>query len=226
MYETYSADALPTRPIYASTYHPQTNGQVEQYNRTIMAILRNYVSEHQNDWDEYATSLTYAYNTAIYRSTGTTPFNLVLSNPPASFSLHHSVSEPSKAVDKRELRDEYVSLLERAVRFARSLLRKTQLRYKLDLDKRIRVANRHIRAGYYVYLDPRDGKKVDGKLIITAEGPHRVLLNDRRTFVIQRGKFVERVNSDRVIYAPPPMNAPTSEPFAATTLDVLEKIIE
>ena len=37
--------------LYTSAYHPQTNGQVEQYNRTIAAMLPNYVGEHQDDCD-------------------------------------------------------------------------------------------------------------------------------------------------------------------------------
>ena len=35
--------------MYTSTYHPKTNGQVERYNRTILAMLRNYVNKHQDD---------------------------------------------------------------------------------------------------------------------------------------------------------------------------------
>ena len=51
---------------------------MKRYNRTILAMLRNYVIEHQNDWDEFTTVLTYAYNNHVHRSTGTTPFDLVL----------------------------------------------------------------------------------------------------------------------------------------------------
>jgi len=35
-------------------------GGAERYNRTVLAMLRNYVNEHQEDWDKYASSLTYA----------------------------------------------------------------------------------------------------------------------------------------------------------------------
>ena len=72
---------LEIKNLYTSAYHPQTNGQVERYNRTIASMLRNYVNEHQNDWDVYVGPLTYAYNSHVHRSTRTTPFELVLSRP-------------------------------------------------------------------------------------------------------------------------------------------------
>ena len=68
--------------LYTSAYHPQTNGQVERYNRTIASMLCNYVNEHQDDWDVYLGPLTYAYKSHVHRSTRTTPFELVLSRPP------------------------------------------------------------------------------------------------------------------------------------------------
>ena len=219
-------ECLGIANVFTSTYHPQTNGQVERYNRTVLAMLRSYVNEHQTDWDEYATALTYAYNNSIHRTTGTTPFNLVLSNPPASFLMHQSVTDSDATKTKRQAREDFVSRLENAVATARVRLRKTQLRYKRDFDRRVRIANQHIRPGQYVYLDPRDGTKTDGKLGIVAEGPYKVLLNDRRTFVIQRGEVVERVNSDRITYSPPPPNVPSPKPFEATTADILEKNID
>ena len=150
--------------MYTSTYHPQTNGQVERYNRKILAMLRNYVNEHQDDWNEYVTALTYAYNTSVHRSTGTTPFDLVLSHPPARFTLHYDVAEPRFDPNSKKSREDYIRRLEMAILKARDRLKKTQLRYKQEFDKRICVSNRNIFAGQYIYLDPRDGEKVHGKL--------------------------------------------------------------
>ena len=35
----------------ATAYHPQGNGQVDRYNRTLEAILSKVVADNQKDWD-------------------------------------------------------------------------------------------------------------------------------------------------------------------------------
>lgn len=37
--------------IFESAYYLQTKGQVERYNRSLLAMLHTYVIEHQNDWE-------------------------------------------------------------------------------------------------------------------------------------------------------------------------------
>ena len=72
---------------FTTTYHPQANGQVERYNRTILAALRTYVADHPRDWDLYTDELTYAYNCLPHTSTDVAPFDLVLSKPPGPLAL-------------------------------------------------------------------------------------------------------------------------------------------
>ena len=125
--------------VFTSTYHPQKNGQVERYNRTVLAILRNNVNEHQNDWDEIASVLTYVYNNHVHRRTGTTPFNLVLSRPLPALLLYYNecgVRKPNE-----EQRDHYIKQLEATLRKAYDRLLKTQQRHKRDFDKQVRSAN-------------------------------------------------------------------------------------
>ena len=137
--------------IFTSTYHPQTNGRVERYNRTFPAMLRNYVNEHQNDSDRYAMAVTYSYNCHVDQSTNTTTFNLVLSRPPPEFSLHHSVKirAPPTAEQKRD----YAKRLDDVIQTGYSRFMKTQQRYKGDFDRRIKKIERNIREGDYVYID-------------------------------------------------------------------------
>ena len=73
---------LKMKSATRATYHPQTNGQCERFNRTFLAGLRSFVSEHPRYWSEYTELLPFAYNTQTHPSTGLTPIDLFLSNPP------------------------------------------------------------------------------------------------------------------------------------------------
>ena len=124
---------------FTSAYHPQANGQVERYNRTILSMLRCYVEEHQNDWDRYASALTYAYNNHVHRGTGTTPFELILSRPPPPFSLHKAIRQ-RPAMERRD-RQEFLKQLDEAIQKPYGRLKKSQKRYKRDFDTRVRRSN-------------------------------------------------------------------------------------
>lgn len=53
---------LNTTTEFTTTHNPQTNGQAERLNCTILTSLRSYIEEHPRDWDMYTPALTYAYN--------------------------------------------------------------------------------------------------------------------------------------------------------------------
>ena len=76
---------------FTTTYYSQANGQVERYNRTILAALPTYMADHTKDWDFYTDALTYAltnaYNFLPHTSTDVAPFNLVLYKPPGPLVL-------------------------------------------------------------------------------------------------------------------------------------------
>jgi transposase InsO family protein len=46
--------------VFTTAYHPQTNGQVERYNRMMLANLRAYVAKRQDDWDDYTSAVTFS----------------------------------------------------------------------------------------------------------------------------------------------------------------------
>ena len=203
--------------LYTSAYHLQTNGQVGRYNCTIASMLRNYVNEHQDDWDVYVGPLTYAYNSHVHRSTRTTPFELVLSRHPPEVSLRRTEGD-GPLPDRRTHRAAFLKKLDETIQKAYGSLRRTQARYKRDFDKRVRRVNTRLKPGNYVYLDPTDGGKTSNKLASPAGGPYRVLANDQRTITIDRDGVTERVSADRCVYAPPPVDAPRTSTTAASDL--------
>ena len=76
--------------VFTTAYHPQANGQVERFNRTIVNGLRGYVAENQRSWDEFTSALTFGYNCRVHASLGIAPFELVFSRPPPPFSVETS----------------------------------------------------------------------------------------------------------------------------------------
>ena len=70
------------RHAFTSTYHPQTNGQIERFNRTMLAGLRIFTMDNVKTWAEHVGALTYSYNTTVHHSLGLTPFQLLLTELP------------------------------------------------------------------------------------------------------------------------------------------------
>jgi hypothetical protein len=43
-------------------FHPQTDGQTEVVNKTVVHLLRGYCSKHPKLWDEHLHYIQHAYN--------------------------------------------------------------------------------------------------------------------------------------------------------------------
>jgi len=60
----------------STSFHPQTDGQTEQANRSIGQILRTAVRPDQKDWVEKINMVEFAINSSVSTSTGYAPFEL------------------------------------------------------------------------------------------------------------------------------------------------------
>ena len=58
-------------------YRPQSDGQVERFNRTLIAVLKPLVNEQTDDWDEQVDFVVHAYNSTVHASTNCSPNLLV-----------------------------------------------------------------------------------------------------------------------------------------------------
>ena len=184
--------------VFTTTYHPQTNGQVERFNRTLAAMLRCYVEDNPGLWCLYASALCYAYNISVHSTTGTTPFYLVLSRPPPEFTRDHRPQSRTRTA--RAQKSDYVRRLHVALQKASRSLERAKARYKRDFDRGIR-ATRGIEIGDHIFLNTHDGTAKRPNLTHNISGRYRVLRHDNNTIVIQRGEVVERVSRDKVTLA-------------------------
>ena len=61
----------------STTYHPQSNGEIEAFNKTLTRGLTKICNTDKDDWDEKIPAVLWAYKTTYKSSTDQTPFRLV-----------------------------------------------------------------------------------------------------------------------------------------------------
>ena len=65
-----------------TAYHPQGNGQVERFNRTLESMLAKVVTDNQKDWDKHLPQVLFAYRTSLHETTKFTPYFLNFGRSP------------------------------------------------------------------------------------------------------------------------------------------------
>ncbi|KAG1946509.1 thy-1 membrane glycoprotein [Pimephales promelas] len=82
---------LGVKKTRTTPLHPQSDGLVERFNRTLATQLAILTSQHQRDWDQHLPLVLWAYRTAVQESSQCTPMfgrelrtpvDLVFGSPP------------------------------------------------------------------------------------------------------------------------------------------------
>lgn len=73
---------LHIRTLRTSVYHPQTDGLVERFNRTLKNMIRKVVSRDGRNWDTLLPYLMFAIREVPQTSTGFSPFELLYGRHP------------------------------------------------------------------------------------------------------------------------------------------------
>ena len=83
-----SLDAFEISKSHITAYHPEGDGMVERFNRSLFQLLHTYI-ETESDWEKHLPLALYAYPMAVHASTGVSPHILMFGRPP------HSTMVPS-----------------------------------------------------------------------------------------------------------------------------------
>jgi hypothetical protein len=70
--------SIGTKLTFASVYHPESNGAVEQANRIVFsAVSKTLFNLRKGKWVEELPKVVWSHNTTASRTTGFTPFKLL-----------------------------------------------------------------------------------------------------------------------------------------------------
>jgi ribosomal protein L21E len=156
----------------STAYHPQTDGQTENTNKTVENMLRAYVNHHLDDWDEHLVSAEMAINNAVQDSTGYSPYYL-------TFGQH--LNFPLNAAAQRSEEKESVS--ESAAEFVRRtglLVEEARKNLLAEQERQRRQANKHRREVKYkegdmVMLETKHLSTHNSKLRPKFVGPFNIV---------------------------------------------------
>ena len=132
--------------IRTSPYHPQTNGQCEKFNSTLINMLGTLEPEQKTNWKAYVPALVHAYNCTKNFATGFSPYYLLFGrNPRLPIDVEFGLGI-SNLVGKTS-RSKYVEQLKRRMAFAHQKAdqqsRKEKARFKKLYDRKTKGLSLH-----------------------------------------------------------------------------------
>jgi hypothetical protein len=139
--------------VFTTAYSPQTNGQVERFNRTILNSLRTYLAKIQTDCDDYAAAITFGYNSRVHASLGFAPYELFLSRPPPSLSVEKPIGNAAEVPEDEKRR--FVQRLKELVPLANERLLGAQRRYKENFDRHTKCLTKGYQRSHGFYSAER-----------------------------------------------------------------------
>ena len=130
-------------------YHPQSDGLVERFNRTLINMLSKFCCERKDDWDQHLPLLLCAYRATVNESTGCSPNLLMLGR---ETTMPIDLMYPSPQYSPYRCHVEYIawvkSALEDNFERARQQLGVVAERQKRNYD--VRTKDRHFQVGDFV----------------------------------------------------------------------------
>ena len=94
---------------FSTPYHPQTNGLVENFNGTLVQILRKLSVDFPTQWDDWVDTALYCYRTKVHNTLNFSPYELLFgvmprSSDPIQFAGQALGQERLMALDDKRTR--------------------------------------------------------------------------------------------------------------------------
>ena len=166
---------LGIQKLNTTAHHPQCNGMVERFNRTLKTMLRKHVSKFGMQWDMYLSGILYAYRNTPHSSTGEKPSFLLF-----GFDCRHpteAATLPPKSPNVTEItdyREELVLNLSSARALAAKAISKAQKNQKAHYDRHTTISKLRVGDWILIYF-PQDETGKHRKLSRPWHGPYRII---------------------------------------------------
>ncbi len=128
---------LGVKKVNTTAYHPQMDGLVELFNRTLTSMLSKRVERNGSDWDLHLPDVLFAYRASIQESTKESPYFLLHGRDPRLPSvLELEPPQLREEVDLDTYKGELMTGLTEAWSLAKKNVQKAQKAQKKCYDQR------------------------------------------------------------------------------------------
>lgn len=174
LHEVYNLMGI--HKVSTTAYHPQTDGLVERFHRTLTAMLAKTTGPGGLDWDDRLPYVLFAYRCSMQESTGESPFFMLYGRDP-QLPTEQALSKPIDRcyLDADDYKSELVLNLSEAWERAQQNVRKAQKKQRKQHDKRVRMPKFAVGDRVFVYKpSAKTGKAY--KFAKPFHGPYRILV--------------------------------------------------
>ena len=144
-------------------FHPQCNGATERQNRNIIALIRRYINEKHDDWEDLLEPLRFAYCNSANSSTHETPYFLVHGRDPVLLIDRIFYEFNKKLLTPMDYKSQLIKKLNKACAMVKAYTTLAREQFKKQYDKRAK--NMQYEIGDKVLLDIRKINKNQSKKI-------------------------------------------------------------
>ena len=126
--------------LHTSPYHPQTNGQCEPFNHTVINMLGTLPPNKKSSWRDNVPTLVHVYNCTRSSATGFCPYYLMYSwKPQLSVDLYIGTQKADmNATASTKFMKQLHERLKWAYTTAQYVIKKENQRHKQNYDHKIR----------------------------------------------------------------------------------------